>query len=193
MKRALFISALTAGIIGLAGCAAKPVNMILNAPTPLEYSNNLTYMGQNYKVVVQDIRNEKHLLKVIDSDGDAVRHAPGSPIIENLTKSMKQSFQAQGVTVNDYAGAKVILDIVQLETVVEQTALDYEASLSVEFKVTIQYTNNQSFDKTFSGNSTRSGILKYDIALLERDLNALVETVLADIYNDEFIIQAIQT
>jgi len=190
MKQALFFSALTIATLSLTGCAPKPVNMILNAPEPLAYSN--VYQGQNFKISIQDKREQAHLLKVVDTDGDAVRHAAGSPILENLAKSMKQSFKAQGLTVNDYAGPTIELGIIQLETVVAQTAFDYEASLAVEFKVTVKHTDNQSFDKTFSGHSTRSGVLKYDIALLERDLNALVKQVLADMYADDFIIQSIQ-
>lgn len=188
MNKVLFISAL---ILTVVGCAPKPQNMIINPPEPLDYTN--TYRGQNFKVVVQDTRREKHLLKVLDSDGDAVYHKPGSPIVENLMMSLKQSFKAQGLTVNDYAGPQLQLDIIQMETVVQQTMVDYDAALSVEFKLTVDHLNNRTYHKVFTGQSTRSGVLKFDLALLERDMNALIKQVLAEMYADKFVQQSIQS
>jgi uncharacterized lipoprotein YajG len=188
MKKALLISAL---VIAVCGCAPKPKNMIINTPEPLEYSN--IYRGQNFKVVVQDSRREKHLIKVLDSDGDAVLHQPGSPIVKNLSMSLKQSFKAQGLTVNEYAGPKLLLEIIQMETVVEQSMVDYDAALTVEFRLTIDHMNNRSYHKIFTGHSTRGGILRFDLALLERDMNALIEQVLDDMYQDQFVQQTIQS
>jgi uncharacterized lipoprotein YajG len=178
----------TAALLSLTACAPKPMNMIFN---PLAQASPVNiYKGQNFKIVVQDQRREKHLLKVLDSDGDAVRHAPGSSIVERLTASIKQSYRAQGLNVNDYAGAAIIIDIIQLETVVSQNIASHQAALSAEFKVTVKDLKHTTH-KVFVGNSKRDGILRFDIALLERDLNALAQTVMADIYADSYIRQAI--
>ena len=177
-------------ILSITACAPKPVNLIFTPPTEQGKSN--TYRGQNYAVKVNDTRRESHLLKVIGS-GDAEYHKAGTPVVQNLEKSLQQSFKNQGLTVNDYAGNQIIIDIIQLETVVEQTLVDYSAVLSIELRVNItRVDNNKSVDnKVFTGHSNRSGYLKYDAALLERDLNKLTATVLDDIYSDGFIQQAI--
>lgn len=181
---------LSAVILSVSACAPKPVNLIFVPPSEQGQSN--LYRGQNFAVQVNDIRSEKHLLKVLRSD-DTERHDAGSPVVENLAKSLKQSFENQGLTINDYAGNQIIVDIIQLETIVEQTLAGYEAVLSIELKVNIAHANQTSTidSKVFTGHSTRSGYLKYDAPLLERDLNKLIATVLEDIYNDGFVQQSI--
>lgn len=187
-SKGLFFCTLLCALFTISACAPKPVKMIFAPPSEQGQSN--LYRGENYQITVNDYRAEKHLLKVIRGD-DTEHHQPGSPIIQNLTKSLKQSFKHQGITVNDYAGDQIIVDIIQLETVVEQTLVDYQASMSVELKVTIKNGNKRTY-KHFTGHSERSNYLKYDLALLERDLNALIERVLADMYADSYIQQSIQ-
>lgn len=177
-------------ILSISACAPKPVNLIFAPPSEQGQSN--TYRGQNYAVQVNDLRREEHLLKVLGS-GEPEYHKAGTPVVKHLTKSLQQSFEKQGLTVNEYAGNKIIVDIIQLETIVEQTLVDYSAVLSIELRVNIERTDmNKSVDnKVFTGHANRSGYLKYDAALLERDLNKLIATVLSDIYNDGFIQQSI--
>lgn len=178
-------------ILSITACAPKPVNLIFTPPSVQGQSN--TFQGQNYAVVVNDVRREKHLLKVLRS-GDVEHHKAGTPVVKNLTQSLKQSYQNQGLTINDYAGNQIIVDIIQFESVVEQTLVDYDAILSIELRVNIAHADkNKTVDnKVFTGHSTRSGYLKYDAALLERDLNKLTAKVLSDIYNDGFIQQSIR-
>lgn len=178
-------------VLSTTACAPKPVNLIFTPPSVQGQSN--LYQGQNFAIKVNDIRREKHLLKVLRG-GTPEHHKAGTNIIEKLTGSLKQSYKNQGLTINDYAGNTITIDVIQLETVVEQTVVDYSGVLSIELKVTVAHANQKKNidEKVFTAHSTRDGYLKYDPALLERDLNKLIAVALNDIYNDGFIQKAIR-
>jgi uncharacterized lipoprotein len=173
----------------LSGCAARPTNMIFS-PQDV-HSMALIYHGQSYKVAVLDNRNAKHLLKVIDTDGKKQHHQASNSITTKLAESLTSRLSKQGLTISTNVPSTIELSIVQLETVVAQHSLKYDASFAVEFKVTIK-RDNRTFYKTFTGHSTREGVLDFDIARMEADLNQLVTTVLADIFNDQYLIQSIK-
>lgn len=173
----------------LGGCSTGPSTMIFSPPKVASIAN--VYQGQTYKVHVSDNRSEKHLLKVIDSEGKKSRHPSANAIERKLLENLSNGFSVQGLTINPHAGATINLSIMQMETVVAQESFKYEAALSVEFKVTIT-RDNKTFYKTFTGQTSREGILKFDIARLEQDLNQLVSTVMGDIFNDDYIQQSIQ-
>jgi uncharacterized lipoprotein YajG len=175
--------------LGLTGCSSGPSAMIFSPLKVASITN--VYQGQTFKVHVSDNRAEKHLLKVIDSEGNKSRHPSARAVERKLLENFSSGFSGQGLTINPHAGATIKLSIMQMETVVAQASFKYEAALSVEFKVTIT-RNSKTFYKTFTGHTSREGILKFDIARLEQDLNLLVTKVMGDIFNDDYIQQSIQ-
>ena len=173
----------------LTGCSTGPSAMIFSPQKVVSITN--IYQGQAYKVHVSDNRSEKYLLKVIDSEGNKSRHPSANAVERKLLENLSSGFSVQGLTINPHAGATINLSIMQMETVVAQASFKYEAALSVEFKVTIT-RGSKTFYKTFTGHTSREGILKFDIARLEQALNQLVKTVMGDIFNDDYIRQSIQ-
>ena len=175
--------------MALTGCSTGPSAMIFSPQKVVSITH--VYQGQSYKVHVSDNRSEKHLLKVIDSEGNKSRHPSANAVERKLLENLSSGFTVQGLTINPHAGATINLSIMQMETVVAQASFKYEAALSVEFKITIT-RGSKTFYKTFTGHTNREGILKFDIARLEQDLNQLVKTVMGDIFNDDYIRQSIQ-
>ncbi len=173
----------------LVGCSSGPSTMIFSPSKVTSITN--VYQGQTFKVQVSDNRNEKHLLKVIDSEGNKSRRPSKNAVEHKLLENFSSGLAEQGLTINPHAGSTINLSIMQMETVVAQESLKYEAALSVEFKVTIT-RNNKTLYKTFTGHTSREGILKFDIARLEQDLNLLATKVMGDIFNDDYIQQSIQ-
>lgn len=187
-KTALMLLALLSTSI-MTGCSSSPASMIFSPPKV--YSMATVYQGQHYDVKVSDNRTQKHLLKVIDSDGKKSHLPANAKVQDKLLENLSSGFSVQGLRITDAAQASISLSIIQLETVVAQADFKYDAALSVEFKVTIK-RGSKTFYKTFTGHTNREGVLQFDIARLEQDLNQLVNTVLGDIFNDDYIRQSIQ-
>lgn len=171
------------------GCSSVPAKMYFS-PQPV-FSKVPIYQGQSYGLNVVDRRRNKHLLEIIDSDGKKHRRPPANAIETQLAKQLSKGFSGQGLAVSSYSPAQIELSVIQLETVVAQQALKYQASFAVEFKVTIK-RDGKSFYKTFTGHNTREGILQSDVASMEQELNSLAATVLTNIISDTYIQQSIK-
>lgn len=172
----------------LVGCATKPIGLVITPPATQGEAH--TYQRQNFSIEIQDKRQKKHLLKVIRSE-EPVHHEPGNDIFTNLSNSIKQSFDHQGITINPYAGNNILVEVLQLETVVKQNMVTYEASTAIELKITVAKPD-QAWFKVFTGHTDRNGYMNYHVRNLEQDLDTLVAKVLADIYADDYIQSAIR-
>ena len=171
------------------GCASTPTKMIF-APTKA-YEMATIYNGQQYQINVTDNRRAKHLLKVI-ADDDKTNYLPAANAVDTqLLDNFSSGLIAQGLNKVNYGTAVIDLSIIQLEAVVAQHPLKYDASFAAEFKVTVS-RNGRTFFKTFTGHSTREGPLRFDVSRMEQDLNQLVKELLGDIFNDQYIVQSIR-
>lgn len=183
-KIALFFCALI-----LTACSSVPSKMYFS-PQPV-ISQNRIYQGQQYIVAVKDDRRAKHLLEIIDKDGKRQRRPAGNVIEQQLSAQLRKGFSRQGLSLDDYSPASIELSVIQLETVLSQQSLQYEASFAVEFKVTVR-KGGKSYFKTFTGHNSRKGVFQSDVAALEQELNSLAATVLSNIFNDSYIQQSIR-
>lgn len=151
----------------------------------------MLYQGQNYAIKVVDNRAAKHLLQVISPEGKRQNRPAGNDVSESLKSALSTGFGKQGLAVSQYSANVIELSIIQLETIVAQHSLKYEASLVAEFKVTVRH-NGKSYFKTFTGHDKREGVLQSDVAAMEQALNSLAATVLHNIFNDSYIQQSIK-
>ena len=157
------------------------------------YTMATIYNGQSFAIEVDDKRTSKHLLRVTDSDGKKQSYPSSSPINNQLKDNLQTGFAVQGINIDaDPAVAPTItLSVNQLEAIVKQDNFEYNAAFVVEFKLQITQ-GNKTFSKIFTGNATNKGILRYDVAKMEQELNKLVSAVFDTIYADLQVRQNIE-
>ncbi len=188
--KALFSLFVIISLAVITGCSS-PHSMVF-APQK-NYTMATIYNGQSFAIEVDDKRTSKHLLRVTDSDGKKQSYPSSSPINNQLKDNLQTGFAVQGINIDaDPAVAPTItLSVNQLEAIVKQDNFEYNAAFVVEFKLQITQ-GNKTFSKIFTGNATNKGILRYDVAKMEQELNKLVSAVFDTIYADLQVRQNIE-
>lgn len=176
----------------LSGCGNSPSRMIF---TP-DGSPSLQriYNSPTVTLTVADQRPGQQLLTV-NKAGNGKQHYPAAtPVTEKLQHSLRNGLTKQGIRVvnpHDQAAAHITLTVHRLEALIEQSPLKYDAAFVVELRINVN-TKDHTFKKTFTGNATHQGILQFDMARIELELNRLTGKVLNNIFNDHELQQSIK-
>ena len=183
----------------LSSCANKETRFIV-APTII-LENNFVASSvtlplyeslptvNNHKIIsltVSDLRIKKHLVDVLHAD-KATRLIPTERLLASVIKeSLTIPLTKQGVVIAQKSSNELTLSINKANISVQQSLTTYSADTVIELQVII---NNQikTLTKTFQTNAISNGLLSVDIAVLERDFNQELSTLLKQIIIDKDI------
>lgn len=180
MQKTLF-SAVTALLI--VGCSSAPTHVIL-APQIIQTPTN-TYNTQASLNVV-DMRTSNHIVQ-ISQEGEAATILSSQQRLEELINStLSSTWKKQGIGFNSIASTKIDITIDKAITSVTQKTMSY--TTQSELIITVKVANaQQTLTNTFKSRGNSEGALKADIAVLERDFNNSLNTLLTQIVNSNDI------
>jgi len=185
--KTLFSLILTFSIVA---CSNQPTHIIVSPV--INYAPQSVYQGQTYQLNVSDFRTNNHVLQINGSDEKAKLYSSQKNISEIVNDSLTAGFKKQGLSIDEFANNTINVFIEQAKTSVNQEMVKYDAKNELVLRVEVS-AGDQTLTKLFSSKGTSNGPLTADIAVLERDLNQQLGTLLAKIMQSPEIQQFIQS
>ena len=171
------------------GCSNAPTHVILapqvvNAPT--------TVFDKTVTLNIIDMRTSNHIIQIL-KEGKAATILSSDKRLEGLIgDTLKSTWQKQGLQFSDLANTDINITIDKAITSVTQKTMSY--STQSEIVVTVKIANTQqTLTNTFKTRGNSEGALKADIAVLERDFNTSLNTLLTKIINSKDVIRFLAT
>jgi len=176
-------------------CTNTPSHLII---TPdIQITNTKQYSNKNIELNVIDMRTSNHIVQILRKDKAATllsaQNSLESIIQENLSAQWKSQgilfFQNESnVSIN---GKEINITIRKALVSVKQDLLRYKSDTEIIIDVSIK-SGNEVLTSTFKNNANSEGPLQVDVAVLERDFNQSIGSVLQKILKSADLYQFIQ-
>ncbi|GLP96800.1 YajG family lipoprotein [Paraferrimonas sedimenticola] len=181
------LSAVFASLALLAGCASQPLPQLALSPAAVTVTDS--HQGSLH-LTSQDLRNANYIASINKSDEAAQLIGPTEPPRQLLQRLLSDAFSKQGYQMSASAPVSMQLNLVTLESQVEQGAFKYQNDSQVVVNLKVD-NGKQILNKTYKGNAQRKAPLTANAADIELELNSLINSVLQDIANDDELHQFI--
>ncbi len=182
MKRKLLATLLLSLI--LPACSSAPSHLIVapevNLPTTVLYSN------KQAKLTVMDMRTSNHIVQILKESEAATILASQERLESIIQKALTHSWQKQGLILSNIASNHIAVSIEKAVVSVNQNTMSYKTQSEIIIQVKID-NGQQTLTNTFKSTANSEGALKADIAVLERDFNQNLSTLLKQILNSKDI------
>jgi uncharacterized lipoprotein len=166
----------------IAGCSSPPTHLIL-APEIVNVPNH-NYLNTQATLNVVDMRTSTHVVQIL-KEGKAATVLSSQQRLEKLiTNVLTDAWQKQGVQFNQLSNTKINISIDKAINSVTQKTMTYTTQSEIIITVKIE-TPKQTLTNTFKTRGNSEGVLKADIAVLERDFNQNLNTLLTQIIKSE--------
>lgn len=176
VKLFIFISLL----ITLSACSSTPSHLIV-APDVTVPSHSV-YNNKQAQLTVTDMRTSNHIVQIL-KEGEAATILSSQERLESIiNKNLSNNWQKQGLSITALASTAINIDIEKAIISVEQETMKYRTQSEIIIKITID-NGQQTLTNTFKNRGNSEGALKADIAVLERDFNQNLNTLLLSILN----------
>ncbi len=171
-------------MLSVSACSSQQSHFIV-APQ-LMSSATFTSESCSATLNVADLRIDKHLVAIFRENEPTSFIASRQFLTEVIAEAMTEPWAAQGVKIVKNSTNRIDLNLNKSEVAVEQTLTSYSSVTHIEMQVTVN-TSSQTLTKTFNSNGQSKGLLKADLAVLERDFNRALSTLLEQIITDQEI------
>lgn len=173
----------------IAGCSSTTEKMVI---APEIYTNKTNqYQQKSAHIEVDDLRNKIHIIEILKEDQAAELISSNQNIAEIIKPALIKAFTQNGLTINSQSENQLTLIVNNAVITVKQALVKYSASNVITLTARVQ-SGEQTLTKTYNSKGQSEGVLKADIAVLERDFNQQLAKLLLQIVNDSEIQQFIQ-
>ena len=166
------------------GCSTAPTHLIVSPQVNLSPSNQLS--GKEAKLSVIDMRTSTHIIQILEKDEAAVILSSEQRLEGIIEELLMKQWQQQGLTLSDSANNKVIVTIEKAVISVEQESVSYSTQSEIIIKVSIDNTK-QTLTSNFKNRAHSEGALNADVAVLEREFNQHLSTLIEQILTSKDI------
>ncbi len=181
-KASVLLSAMLC--LSLFSCSTPTAHIII---TPeLLNTEHSAYTNKSSQFSIKDMRTTRHLVQILRQGEAADLISAQQPLTDIISNSLLNNVKQQGLMINKAASNKFQLFIDKALITVKQNLMSYQADNIINLRVKI--TNDQQTltkDFTIKGNS--QGPLTADPAVLARDFNQQLSTLLSRIVNNQEI------
>jgi uncharacterized lipoprotein len=175
-------------VLLLTGCSSSVPSFILAPQVFWPQSNQLR--NTQFAFTVSDNRPIPYSLRL--REGNNVKQIEAkNDIRSQLEQTLSQALIDQGASLDFNSGTQMTVKIAQLQALVEQRTLEHAVTNQVALTIFIESPNN-TFSKTYSGDSSFTAPFKMDVAAVERELRVLTEQVLGQMLQDSSWQQAVR-
>ena len=176
------------GLLMLGACSQTPSHLIV-APQLITASSG-KYLNKQAHIKVTDMRTGNHIVQIMRPEQAAQLFSSQAPLKEIVAQSINSQLKKQGLVLSsDTSSATNAIEIVidQALIKVDQQMVQYK--VSSEIRLTVKINNGpQTLTRSFRNRGSSHGPLQADIAVLERDFNQQLATLLTQVI-DNFEIQ----
>ncbi len=162
----------------LSACTNTPSHLIV-APD-IHTTQGLHYSDKQTQLDVVDMRTANHIVQIL-REGEAATLISAQVRLEEIIKqTLTKQWQKQGLKVSSLATNTIKIAIEKAVISVSQQTMNYQSQTEIILKVTV---NNglQTLTSTFKNRGNSKGPLKADIAVLERNFNQRLSSLLTQV------------
>lgn len=168
----------------LNGCATPPSHVIV-APdiivTPAIYHNN-----KQAQLDVIDMRTTNHIVQILREGEAATLISSQERFEETIKHNLSKHWKKQGLAIKTNGNNSISVEIEKAVISVVQDTMEYKVQTEIVLKVTIN-NGEQTLTSTFKNRGNSDGPLQADIAVLERNFNQRLATLLQQMLANEKI------
>ena len=173
----------------LVACANAPTSVVVSPEVMISQSS--LNANKSATLTVQDMRTAQHIIEIKKKDQAAQLLSLGNSLTSAIQTPMQKSFEKTGLLISGSSGNQVTLFINSALISVEQELTKYSSASQIRLTAKVE-NNNETLTKTFNSKTTSEGVLKADIAVLERDFSQQLANLLGQIAQDPEISQYLQ-
>jgi len=171
-------------LITLMACTNAPTHVIITPELYLTASNQLS--NKQASVSVVDMRTSTHVVQILKEDEAATILSAEKRLEDTIQGILTKQWQQQGMLITGSAKNTLTVTIEKAIISVEQESVSYTTQSEIIIKVTIDNTK-QTLTTRFKNRAHSEGALKADIAVLEREFNQHLSTLLKQILTSKDI------
>jgi uncharacterized lipoprotein len=165
-------------LITLAACSTAPTHLIITPELYIAASNK--FSNKQASVTVEDMRTSTHIVQILEKDEAATILSANKRLEETIQDILVKQWQQQGLLISPTAKNKLVVTIEKAIISVQQESVSYTTQSEIIIKVTIDNTK-QTLTTRFKNRAHSEGALQADIAVLEREFNQHLSTLLKQI------------
>lgn len=185
MNCKLFKSLMVAVLLAtLTACSTTPTHLIITPELYITASNQL--FNKQASVAVVDMRTSTHIVQILKEDEAATILSAQKRIEDTIQGLLTKHWQQQGMLITASAKNKLTVTIEKAIISVTQESVSYTTQSEIIIKVTIDNAK-QTLTTRFKNRAHSEGALNADIAVLEREFNHHLSTLLKQIINSKDI------
>lgn len=185
MKKYLNIFLISLSVAVLFGCATKTPKIVFHPDLQL-VGQQLSALPQvpSIAVNIEDRRGISHIATVSGESKNKQLIYATKPPVETISSQFTELLTALNIKASAKASKQLHLYIDMIDVRIRQSHVAHDASVQVQFTLAIK-TSRNTFKKPFYGNMRIEGLLGYDIAVIEKELNLLVESLIHKMLSDQ--------
>lgn len=168
----------------IAACTTSPKYIVLS-PELTGYSKGI-YFDKKVQFNVIDQRSSSQVVQILKDNEPAHLLSSQDSLTNIINKSISPILRSQGLTIDTYANTKIDIIINTALINVQQNLINYTAKNMISLKVLVS-TADKVISKDFNATGQSNGPLTADIAVLERDFNNQLASLLVKIVNNNEI------
>ena len=165
----------------LSACANDPTHLIV---APEVTSTSIShYQNKQAMLKVTDMRTNKNIVQILRKDQAAELYSSQELLESIIQKTFAQQLKKQGLTVNTLSNNNIEVFVDKAVIIVEQTLMKYTATNEIVLRVKVN-NGEQTLTNTFKTRGSSNGPLGADIAVLERDFNQQLASLLTQVLSN---------
>jgi uncharacterized lipoprotein len=165
-------------------CSTAPTHLIVTPQVQLPASNQ--FSNQEAKITVVDMRTSTHIVQILKEDKAATILSAEQRLEYIIKDVLTSQWHKQGLQFNATAKNDITVTIEKAIISVDQESVSYNTQSEIILKVSIDNTK-QTLTSRFKNRAHSEGALKADIAVLEREFNQHLSTLLKQILTSKDI------
>lgn len=168
----------------IVSCSTAPTHLIVSPQVYLSPSNQLSHKEAQLNVI--DMRTSTHIIQILEKDEAAIILSSKVRLEDITQKLLIEQWQQQGLNFTNSAQNKITVSIEKAIISVEQESVTYTAQSEIILKVSID-NGKQTLTSNFKTRGHSEGALTADIAVLEREFNQHLSTLLIQVLTSKDI------
>jgi len=168
----------------LTSCASAPKYIVISPETNTKVTK--VYQGQSINLRITDRRSASHIVQILKEKQAATLISSQQMLTSIIDETLRPQLKAQGLNVTSIATINfdVIIDAALIN--VQQELLKYRANNVITLVAKISNAE-KTLTKTFTIKGKSNGPLIADTAVLSRDFNQQLATLISQLINSEEI------
>lgn len=162
----------------LSGCASHPSHVIVSPDMTI--ASAIYHNNKQAQLDVIDMRTANHIIQILHEDDAATLLSAQERLEDTIEHSLNQHWKKQGLNIQPNGKNSISVAIEKSLISVTQETFKYQSQTEIVLKVTIN-NGEKTLTSTFKNSGDSNGPLKADIAVLERNFNQRLTSVLQQI------------